>query len=308
MQYLAQYWSLIFLILSLAKKLLATRRPLKVRHKAIGLRLDFGSESSLQLHPVFDLAQGFSLDLSDPGLFDIPGGLGDIVQPERARIAREKQSNKSSLNFEVDLVLSAYLGGVTVDRSSIRVPLFPSPNPTITALGVHIDVPGALAGGGYLKLFPGGGFSGSLDISLPSPLDLRVAAELSIQKECDPKIKEEVTAFLSTFDLEFPVPIPLANSGLGLFGSLGLFAMHYMRDQENSETALEWYEKTHGKATDIKHWKVKAHAWALGLGAVIGTDEGGFLVNAKGMIVIELPGPSFLMLMNAGILEEYYCP
>lgn len=287
-------------------KLLATRRPLKVRHKAIGLRLEFESGSPLQLHPVFDPAQGFSLDLSDPGLFDIiPGGLGDIVQPERARIAREKQSNKSSLNFEVDLVLSADLGVVTVDQSSIRVPLFP-PHlpPTITALGVHIDVPGALAGGGYLKLLQKGGFSGSLDVSLPSPLGLRVAAGLSIEKGLDEGTQKQVTAVLSTFDLEMPVPIPIANSGLGLFGFLGLFAMHYMRNQSTTETALDWYEKAKGNATDITQWEVKANAWALGLGAVIGTVEGGFLVNAKGMIVIELPGPSFLILMNASILEQ----
>ncbi|PEC65014.1 hypothetical protein [Bacillus toyonensis] len=288
------------------EKLLATRRPLKVRHKAIGLRLDFESGSPLQLHPVFDPAQGFSLDLSDPGLFDIiPGGLGDIVQPERARIAREKQSNKSSLNFEVDLVLSADLGVVTVDRSSIRVPLVPSKlPPTITALGVHIDVPGALSGGGYLKLLPKGGFSGSFDVSLPSPLGLRVAAGLSIEKAFDQESQKQVTAVLSTFDLEMPVPIPIANSGLGLFGFLGLFAMHYMRNQSDTETALDWYKNAKGNATDIEQWKVKANAWALGLGAVIGTVEGGFLVNAKGMIVIELPGPSFLIIMNASILEQ----
>lgn len=280
-------------------KLLATRRPLKVRHKAIGLRLDFGPTGGApELKPVFDPAQGFSLDLSDPGMFEVPPPLGDIVQPEGARMARD-----NPLNFEIDLVLKADLGVVTVDRASVRFPLDSPGPPTLTALGAHLDVPGALSGSGYLKLEPAGGFAGSLDAAL-TPLGVRVAAGLAIQTAHDNAANEDLKAVLVTLGVELPVPIPMASSGLGLFGFLGLFGMHFQRDQPPPETALDWFvTRAEGEATHLQAWKAAAHNWALGLGAVIGTVEGGFLVHAKGMIVIELPGPRLLLVMNADILS-----
>lgn len=283
-----------------ATKLLATRRPLKVRHKSIGLRLDFGPGDGVpQIKPVFDPQQGFSLDLSDPGMFEVPPPLGDIVQPEGARMARE-----NPLTFEIDLVLKADLGVVTVDRASVRIPLDSPAPPTLTALGAHVDVPGALSGSGYLKLLPDGGFAGSLDTAVTPPVGVRVAAGLAIQNAHDAAANETLTAVLVTLGVELPVPIPLGTSGLGLFGFLGLFGMHFQRDQPPPETALQWFvDRAQGEATRLEAWKAAAHSWALGLGAVIGTVEGGFLVHAKGMVVIELPGPSLLLVMNADILS-----
>ena len=81
--------------------LLRTRTPIKVRHQAIGIAIDF---SGGQIKPVFDRARGFDLDLSDPGLFELPAPLGNIVQPLGARMARD-----NALNFEFDLVRKATL-------------------------------------------------------------------------------------------------------------------------------------------------------------------------------------------------------
>lgn len=283
-----------------AMKLLATRRPLKVRQRAIGLRLDFGpGDGPPQFKPVFDPAKGFSLDLSDPGLFEVPAPLGDIVQPEGARMARE-----NPLNFEIDLVLKADLGVVTLDRASVRIPVDSTAIPTLTALGAHINVPGALSGSGYLKLLPDGGFAGSLDAAITAPFGVRVASGLQINNARDSTSNETLTAVMVTLGVELPVPIPLANSGLGLFGLLGMFGMHFTRNQLSSQTALNWFVDTaKGNATNLNAWKASAHAWALGLGAVIGTVEGGFLTHAKGMVVIELPGPRLLLVTNADLLK-----
>ena len=282
------------------KPLLSTKRPLKVRHRAIGLRLDFGANTDAPtLKPVFDPLQGFSLDLSDPGMFEVPGPLGDIVQPQGIRTARE-----NPLFLEVDLGLKADLGVVTIDRATVRVPLDSPGAPTLTALGAHVNVPGALSGSGYLRIKPDGGFAGQLDVSL-TPLNLRVAAGLVIQHDHDVDRKVDVDGVLVTLGVEFPVPIPLASSGLGLFGFLGLFAMHFTRKQDASQSTLDWFKDTaRGDVTSIHAWKAKGGRWNLGLGAVVGTLEGGFLVHAKGMIVIELPGPAVLLAMNADILGE----
>lgn len=271
---------------------LATRHPLKVRHKAIGLRLDFGSNgASPSLRPVFDPLQGFTLDLSDPGTFEVqPAILGDILQPDAARMARD-----NPLNFEIDLITKADLGVVTIDRASVRIPIDPPGEPTLTGLGAHLNA-GAIKGDGYLKI-SSTGFAGALDASLVS-LGVRVGAGLRIEKA------NVLTGVLATFDAEWPIPIPIANSGLGLFGVLGLFAMHFKPDQGPNQSALEWFRDTaHGDPSDVTAWR-GAPDWAFGVGAVIGTLEGGFLIHAKGMVVLELPGPRLLLVMNADILGK----
>jgi hypothetical protein len=284
-----------------ADPLLESRRPLKVRHKSIGLRLDFGPDGAdPELRPVFDPGRGFGFDLSDPGAFEVPGPLGEIVQPEGARMARH-----NPLVFETDLALKADLGVVAVNRSTVRVPISPAGPPTITALGARVDIPGALSGSGYLQLDPTG-FAGSLDASL-TPLGVRVQAGLAIAQAHDDALNEDVTAVLTTLGVELPVPLPLANSGLGLFGLLGLFAMHFQRKQPPPMTALDWFVRqdfADGNATKIDAWNAHAHQWALGLGAVLGTLEGGFIIHAKGMVVVEAPGPRLLILMNADLLSK----
>ena len=117
------------------------------------------------------------------------------------------------------------------------------------------------------------------------------SAGLAIRHVRDPRTSEELDAVLVTLALELPVPIPLANSGLGIFGFLGLLGVHHERDQAPRQTALEWFRGAGGDATRVEAWKASAHRWAIGLGAVIGSVEGGFLFHAKGMLVLELPGP-----------------
>ncbi len=219
------------------------------------------------------------------------------MQPTAARIARD-----NPLQLEVDLALKADLGIVSVDGASVRIPLDPPGAPTLTALGAHVDVPGAVSGSGYLRLEPSGGFAGRLDVALAPPLGLRASAGLAIRHVRDPRTNEELDAVLVTLGLELPVPIPLANSGLGLFGFLGLLGVHHERDQAPRQTALEWFLGAGGDATRVEAWKASAHRWAIGLGAVIGTVEGGFLFHAKGMLVLELPGPRLILVMNADFL------
>lgn len=279
-------------------RLLSTRRPLKVRQKSIGFSLNFGGGTDLK--PVFDPSQGFSLDLSDPGTFDIPGPLGDILQPDKARVARQ-----NPVTFEVDLISKVDLGIVTIDSASVRVPLDSPAIPTLTGLGARLDA-GLVQGGGYLKILPDG-IAGGFDASIGNPLGIRANASLRLGKAHDDSTGEDLTSVLAAFGVEWPVPIPLANSGLGLFGFLGLFGMHVMR-RDPPGGSLQWLVNAGGDPAALPphgnaDWMGAAHHWAIGLGAVIGTLEGGFIVHAKGMLMIELPGPRILLMMKADLLQ-----
>ena len=173
----------------------------------------------------------------------------------------------------------------------------------MSALGIHVDVAGAIEGGGYLAIYDNG-FAGQIDVSLPS-LGVRIAGGLSVRHvvdEQDPSRK--ATAVLITLEVDFPVPIALGSSGLGIYGFGGLFALHHKRDEHEGDPipALDWLTRVNGNPTDITGWKPEIDRWAIGLGAVLGTMDAGFIVNVKGMLIFEMPGPRILFVMKAKIL------
>ena len=271
--------------------------PVTVRYRAIG----FATSDTPQVRdlvPVFDSSRGYSIDIPSTGGVRVPGALGDILQVAGARIART-----NPVVVELDLELKADLGVVSVDRTTIRIPLGGGAAPTISALGVHLNVPGAIEGHGYVAIYPDG-FAGQLDVSLPS-LGVRIAAALSVRHVVDPTDPDRTaTAVFVGLEVDFPVPILLGASGFGIYGFAGLFAMHHRRNEDDSAPvpALAWLEEF-GSPTNVAGWVPEIDRWAIGLGAVVGTVDQGFTLNVKGMLLIELPGPRVLLVMRARILS-----
>ena len=61
-----------------------------------------------------------------------------------------------------------------------------------------------------------------------------------------------------------------------IYGFLGLFAMHYARNEDNIDLAneapaLAWLKATGGNAGNPAYWKGLANHWAFGIGALLGT-------------------------------------
>jgi hypothetical protein len=274
------------------------RNPITVRYKAVGFRTS-DRPGLRDIMPVFDSSKGYAIDIPSGGGVNVPAPLGDILQVSGARISRT-----NPVNLDLDLELKADLGTVSVDRTTIRIPLDGSGAPTITALGVHIDIPGAVEGHGYLAVFPDG-FAGQLDATLPS-LGVRIAAGLSVRSVADPNNPAiTATAVMVTLEVDFPVPILLGNSGLGIYGFGGLFAVHHRRNEDPNSAvpALDWLAKRQdGNPLDLTGWVPEIDTWAIGLGALLGTADGGFILNVKGMVVFELPGPRLLLIMKASVI------
>ena len=184
-----------------------------------------GSVSTLQARRpfkfVFDTSKGYTLDLSDPSLFNLPSPLGDLLKIAEARIAQH-----NPLTLEVDLVIKADLGVITVDEFQIKIPLDGSGAPMILPSGIHVNIPDAITGSGHVHIQQGG-FEGGFDLTLV-PLQLRIAADVGVSNVNDGS--RTATAFYLGMEVDFPTPIVLGTSGLGIFGFFGLFAMHYMRN------------------------------------------------------------------------------
>ncbi len=280
-------------------------KPLKVRYKAVGVSLNFGHPVNFQI--VLDTSKGYSLDLSDPGLFKLPGALGDLLKIAGARIARF-----NPLTLEVDIEIKADLGIITVDKFTVKAPLDGSGAPSITPSGIKVNIPDTLVGSGTVNI-ASDGFDGALDISVVS-IGLRMVASVGVHHITQGA--REATAFYFGFEVDFPAPITLGSTGLALFGIFGLFGMHYDRvlaapvvgDAVGPD--LRWLMGTKGQpylleSTDgaTQFWAPKIDNWAFAVGAVLGTDDG-YLLNLRGMLLLELPGPRIIITVNLKIVAD----
>ena len=275
-------------------------KPVKVRYKAVGFGLDLQPGQPTRFLPVFDSARGYTVDLADSGSLRVLPSLGgeDLIQVLGARIART-----NPLNLEVELGLGVDLGVFTVDTFGFRLPIDPPGRPTITAIGVGVDIPNAINGSGYLEILATG-FAGQLDLTLPT-VGLRIAGGLRIQEVTEGG--RTASGVLVTVAAEFPGGVPLGGTGLSLYGILGLFAMHHRRleDPQARNPALSWLIDTvHGDPTRVEGWGPALDAWAVGVGIVAGTIEDGSILNLKGMLVLELPGPRIVLFVKANLLTK----
>lgn len=274
--------------------------PLSVRYKAVGLRIgNEPDQPAFQFRPVFDASKGYTIDVSRPGAISVAPPLGDILTILGARIARN-----NPLVFEIDLGFAADLGVVSIERARIRLPLDPLGSPELTAFAASVDIPGALRGRGYMELNEKE-IKGQIDLTIV-PVQLRVAAGVGVANIDEAGRK--ATGVIVALEVEFPVAIPLASSGLGIYGFLGLFAMHYRRKEPATTTmapALAWLKDVaRGNPMDLTAWTPKIDSWAFGVGAIVGTMGSSVIFNLKGVVLLELPGPRLLLMMKAKLLAE----
>jgi hypothetical protein len=272
--------------------------PLAVRYKAVGIRIgDDPNQPKFQFRPVFDASKGYTIDVSKPGGITVASPLDSILTILGARIARN-----NPLVFEIDLGFAIDLGVVTIERARVRLRFDPLGPPELTAFAASVDIPGALAGRGYMEMNENE-IKGQIDLTIV-PVKVRIAAGVGVANLNDHGRK--ATGVIITLEVDFPVAIPLGNSGLGIYGFLGLFAMHYARKEPPPSAmapALAWLKDiAHGNPIDIAAWTPKIDNWAFGVGAVLGTMGSSIIFNLKGVLLLELPGPRLLLMMKANVL------
>jgi hypothetical protein len=279
---------------------IARAAPVTVRYKAIGLMIGKPpGQPKFQFRPMFDSSKGYTVNVSQPGAIQVAAPLGQILKILGARLARN-----NPLLFEVDLGFSIDLGVISIERARVRMKLDPPGVPELTAFAASVDIPGALKGRGYMELNEHE-IKGQLDLTLV-PVQVRIAAGVGVA-DIPAAQGGPATGVILTLDVEFPVAIPLANSGLGIYGFLGLFAMNYARNESsvpsgNMAPALAWLKATGGDPTNIAFWTPKVHTWAFGVGATLGTMGTSVIFNLKGVFLLELPGPRLLLMMKANLL------
>lgn len=312
--------------------------PLRARYKAIGFNINYSNATGnpgVTYTPIFDSSKGYDLDLSDPSLFALPDPLGQLFSIAGARLARF-----NPVTLEIDFAIKVDLGIITVDRFKLKIPLDPAGPPQILPSGVRVNIPGVIVGSGFVEIIdteievpdsslPEGGrkvsakgIEGGIDLTLVS-LKIRIVANVGVGMLKDDVTRREAVSVFLGMSVEFPTPIILGSTGLGIYGFMGLFAMHYRRLEALPDPtravgpALGWLIKASGEPVRMrtksaaetamapagaKLWEMAFDRWSFGIGVILGTAEGGFLINLQGMLVLELPGPRILIMVKAQII------
>jgi large repetitive protein len=263
-------------------------KPITTRYKALGLKLGDRDGGAFQVRPMFDASRGYSLDIPE-GAITAAGPLGDLLKIFGARVSKDNPTY-----LEIEVGIGAELGIVTIDRARVRFRLDAAEIPTLTALGASIDVPGAFTGRGYVQISPGE-LAGFFDISIAPPIGIRASAGLKISSA------NGVQGVFIGARIEFPAPIPLANSGLGIYGFAAALGVNMERTP--APTPLAWLAGLPNRdPLHVSGWRLKAGGWAFAVGATLGTIDGGIILKMQGLLMLELPGPRVLVLMKAKIL------
>ena len=276
----------------------AEGKPMSARYKAIGVAGEWGSAANPDFRPlaVFDPAKGYTIDAPDGSLVATPP-LDEIL-----RIFGFKVSRDNPMFVEVQFGIGLELGIVTIDTATVRADFNGSgaPDISISRLSATLDVPGVLHGTGYVAISESQ-ISGGFDVSVTS-VNIRISATLTIHPDPDggPNI-----GILFGAAVEFPAPILLGASGLGIYGFLGGMGINFARsyDETAELPALDW-AITHLKNNDLftdQAWHYDKDAYSFGAGLVLGTADGGFTLNLKGVLLISTPGPDITLLALANV-------
>jgi len=275
--------------------------PIVTRYKAIGVRSSWetapGTGNSVDYIPlpVFFPERGYSLDIPAGSLSAAPP-LDNILRILGVRVSRD---NPTYLEVEVGLGLD--LGVITIETVRVRARVDGPPlDLQLTKFGASVDIPNVLTGRGYVSIEPTG-FSGSFDLQV-IPLKLRATASLAVRQSGG------VTGVLLGIEVEFPVPLVLGSSGLGMFGVLAGVGINHGRLEDTTQTvpALAWLQQQFarpGGVMDPQGWGLMPGHYAFAAGVLLGTLEGGYVVHLKGIVVIEVPGPRLLFVMKADVIK-----
>lgn len=259
---------------------LACEATSPMRASVRGLRVDWSAA------PVLDWRSA-TIELADPGQWHVtrPSGL---LQIDRVR------SGTGSQWFELDLRFALDLGPVEVERATLRVELRNgSLHVGVRGFGVSVTVPGLAGGSGSVSFTePGGAFHAALRVDL-LPLNLSAAAALELALVDDPAGR--FSSLLARLGVDLPAPVPLASTGLGLFGVEGVIGLN--RDSGfggTLEERLSW-EPSRAKPARGKS--------TFGLSVALGTlPDLGHGFSAVGRLAVTTPQLAVVAAVAARIL------
>lgn len=254
-------------------------QPMRVRNRNVGLRINLSNPAASGVKTVDLDFSTADMEIEDPGawLVNSPGSLFDILGT---------RSGRGSTWMEVDLRFKLNLGPVKVSGTTIRATLQEDGtiDATLRGLDVSLDVPGSIEGEGRLALREGGGLSAALDVRI-LPLNLSADGVILYQPTQDSFL------LFVQIGVDLPGPIPVANTGLGIYGVSGAFGVNARpkppapNDPDPIGYQLRW------DSSDPEHaFEFRADNLTIGAQAVVGTvPDLGFSFSSRAGLFLTVP-------------------
>ncbi|HYO16918.1 MAG TPA: hypothetical protein VE685_27280 [Thermoanaerobaculia bacterium] len=195
----------------------------------------------------------------------------------------------------------------------LRIVWYPDGRKSLTLKGAGIEyrIPGVLSSKGSVSYEEQNQrFTGDIKLKLEKP-ELTIDGKLVIGRATRPEGK--FNYFAIYLDADLPSGIPLANTGLAIYGMAGLFALQMEPDKEPEHL---WFSLDHNQSwyhsgkepgvTDITNkWKPHKGSLALGAGLTLATvADNGYAFNGKFLLVLIFPGPILMLQGSANILKK----
>ncbi|WP_426163647.1 hypothetical protein [Sandarakinorhabdus sp. DWP1-3-1] len=270
---------------------IVANKPIKVRYRDVGIEIDSARSGFEAFGVVYENA---SFDIEDPGQWVINGPLGELI-----RVAGTRAGSGSTW-VELDLKFALDLGVVKITGCTLRASF------TNGGLGIEfrgfsasVDLPGVISGTGSVSIGDGGLIRAGLAATIV-PINTSASASLALQGDF---VALEVGVIL-------PVGIPLAQSGLAIYGFVGRVVSNGKRDFTSVAATdpvgreLGWYE-----LPGAQKYAPAPGQWAMGLGISIGTmPDTGFTFNALGMVSVGFPDPDVVISIDAKLFDRPALP
>jgi hypothetical protein len=178
------------------------------------------------------------------------------------------------------------------------------PRVTLNGVGVEFEIPDVLRFKGAIS-YDGECFRGAIKVAL-SALSMEIDGQLVVGTDPISGAKY----FAIYLAAELPAGIPLASTGLALYGMAGLFAYQMEPDKRADEEWYGmgdgdgWYKRSPVGVAELAKWRRQPGSLALGAGVTIGTlSDNGFIFSGRMLLAIVFPGPILLIEGKANLLR-----
>lgn len=249
------------------------------------------------------------IDVPKKGAFDFYGFQGEVSQVSFGTDEDETGLyNWIGISGSIKLVETLELAGSV---KGLKLKWYEESGTTdleLEGVGVGIDLPGILSFDGevaFLNDDTKQEFTGDISMDIPA-LGVNMDASLVIGST------ENYNYYYIYVDVELATGIMLGPTGLSLYGLSGLFAYNKEPNKASNDDWYAWYLGDEANTPPIPHgvtstakWKNTKDALAFGAGMTLGTStDSGYMVSAKTLFALLLPGPVVLIQGKADFLEE----
>ncbi|WP_156391916.1 MULTISPECIES: hypothetical protein [unclassified Roseateles] len=271
----------------------AADKPMKIRYKRVGLQYDTAKTGWERFGLVYDTT---SMEIEDPGRWQIDGVLGSLLRIVEVAMGR------GSVWIEGRIAIALQIGIIEISEAIIRLTFRdgqPLPDFELRGFVLKADIPQVLKGEGRLRIEDGGLIRAGVAAELiPLGLGVEAALAMGMPPEIAPSI------FLSLYlGVQFSTPLPLAQSGMAIYGFKGLFVMNGQRklpaNPDPVGRELDWW-----RTPPEQKYEPHKDQFALGVGVVVGTlPDVSFCVSCAGMVVVAFPDVEVILGVDVNIVE-----